>query len=789
MKGTVMAANSDSAPVANPLAPGDIQFLDNFIPTLDPGQYTIEVKQTLGIAAPPAGAPAPPSPPVDFPPPLPIQVSTQMTVGGAGLALSAADVYSVYPPAHTVADYTKVLPHVVLNPRTLPWEVQLAVSPPATPWMALVVLAESEIGQTQTITLGMAQQAAPGLLTPQVPASEAANTTTPVTVVDISTDTFSALMPQIAEVPYLAHCRQVNATSKEDELTSGWFSVVVANRFPSVFSSQADTRFTAHLISLYGLDGYLNSPTPSWPVGTTTVRLLSLTNWSFTCSPAESLDFRTLMANLAVPPAGTASGDSTFLLLKLPTAAAASRKSNVNFSDPIHEAVAEAFAAGYVLTPYATRQGDDVTAWYRGPLCPVPTPRLPLNPIILAGQAMIYDQVAGMFDQSYAVAWETGRMLALSDRNFVTKVAAWRGKGQQLLNQLYFNIQQNPALSSSIEQLAAGNPDVRRLRSLLEPDLLGTTTFLPYIANAFAQSAAIDLQAIPDRPPASVPLPAAAGPPSPGAPPRIITALTTLAAQAWVQSALLPLLQDQTDSIAEWLGQMCLLNGVPFANLVPDPRLLPPESIRFFYVDQTYLDAMTDGALSVGVRSSRDTQFNDIMHTVLHDAVDSEMAAVRAKHLGIAPSAQTDTGPISGFLLRSAVVSGFPGLEVRALLQDGKTTMPALRIDRLAPDVLFALFPGVPGQISLSEPQEGLRFGVEDNDILQLRNVGDSDPGTQLTTTTAQYRAGAGRVFDVAGTLQQIAKVAPTLANIGPAGFAVQMINSPEQMCFYGASA
>ena len=36
------------------------------------------------------------------------------------------------------------------------------------------------------------------------------------------------------------------------------------------------------------------------------------------------------------------------------------------------------------------------------------------------------------------------------------------------------------------------------------------------------------------------------------------------------------------DSVVDWLARLRLLCNVPFAYLVPDHRLLPTESIRFF---------------------------------------------------------------------------------------------------------------------------------------------------------------------------------------------------------------
>ena len=51
--------------------------------------------------------------------------------------------------------------------------------------------------------------------------------------------------------------------------------------------------------------------------------------------------------------------------------------------------------------------------------------------------------------------------------------------------------------------------------------------------------------------------------------------------------------------LRQWLARLRLLEGVPFAYLVADSELLPPESIRFFYLDRNWTDALVQGALSV----------------------------------------------------------------------------------------------------------------------------------------------------------------------------------------------
>ena len=49
-----------------------------------------------------------------------------------------------------------------------------------------------------------------------------------------------------------------------------------------------------------------------------------------------------------------------------------------------------------------------------------------------------------------------------------------------------------------------------------------------------------------------------------------------------------------------FLSHLRLLVGVPFDYLVPDERLLPDESIRFFYIDRSWTDRLLDGAIAVG---------------------------------------------------------------------------------------------------------------------------------------------------------------------------------------------
>jgi hypothetical protein len=141
-------------------------------------------------------------------------------------------------------------------------------------------------------------------------------------------------------------------------------------------------------------------------------------------------------------------------------------------------------------------------------------------------------------------------------------------------------------------------------------------------------------------------------------------------------------------------------------------------------------------------------------------------------------------------LLRSAAVSGWPGLEVRAYDAGGASIDP-VRLDHVASDVLLALFPAAPARIEIDEPKEALAFGVEDDGIVDLRYVSGPSIGTTTgaqATLGAQYLRDTTRVIDIAAWQKTLAGTSPDPV-WGPAAFAVQMVRAPEQMIFTDGNA
>ncbi len=181
-----------------------------------------------------------------------------------------------------------------------------------------------------------------------------------------------------------------------------------------------------------------------------------------------------------------------------------------------------------------------------------------------------------------------------------------------------------------------------------------------------------------------------------------------------------------------FLAHLRLLVGVPFEYLVPDARLLPDESIRFFYLDRSWTDRLVDGTICVGKIGSREQAHHQAHSAPVAQQLDVTERSVRDLQrqrvtfddLRSGGHTQGPTQTITGFLLRSAAVSGWPHMDVRAFDKAlDETFTPAdaaahelvkLRLERLSPSVLLALFQGVPKLVWCEEPHHGVQFGVHE---------------------------------------------------------------------------
>jgi hypothetical protein len=262
-----------------------------------------------------------------------------------------------------------------------------------------------------------------------------------------------------------------------------------------------------------------------------------------------------------------------------------------------------------------------------------------------------------------------------------------------------------------------------------------------------------------------------------------------------------------------FLAHIRMLVGVPFEYLVPDDRLLPPESIRFFYVDRSWTDRLVDGAVAVGQIGSRESAHHQSRAVALTQLLDQSERMVRslqrktdfedAKAASDADSRGADL--VTGFILRSSAVSHWPHMDVRAYdrpiaepyvaSEQTAHQLKALRIERLAPAVMIALFEREPQMVILEEPHHGVQFGIRhigggvavplrDGRGSQIRVGNDSVP---VPVPMRRRHGDVVRVRALRDALQQRRAAHPTAVDqTGSGAFAISVLDPPWRQHFEG---
>jgi hypothetical protein len=260
-------------------------------------------------------------------------------------------------------------------------------------------------------------------------------------------------------------------------------------------------------------------------------------------------------------------------------------------------------------------------------------------------------------------------------------------------------------------------------------------------------------------------------------------------------------------AVRQWLTRRVLFYGVPFPYLVPDPRMLPVNSMRFFRLDPEWIKCLLEGACSVGRNTSEEQLVDEKLRGAFFDLVMEKCDSVRQRPPEDDAVTTRETAgvnwPLEGFLLRSPIVEGWQGLEMEASYWHGKEEKPAttLRIDRLGPDILLCIFNGPLAKIVIRQPPEGMHFGATFEGGKYYKNIlrsvkepqdGGRAPGDQIDLDPAiavpPRKDGDPRVIDVA-ELVKILRGALVSKNGMDSGklftsavFGVQMTESPARV-------
>ena len=717
-----------STPPAQGAIRGTAVFVDRREPSLMAGVYTVQVTHTVHSAD---GTTVPAnSADTTF-----TSAERRFAVRGERFSLDPAEIVMVFPPRDNQGEYHNTLPHVVCSRRTLPWErtADLTASfDDGPPWLALLLFDEDEAPTPNVGTVS-------DLLSPPANVRSYASAFSfaleydeqgadPCTTIDVPTALFAELAPRVADLAWLTHVRWVGGPGDTYDPAGSAAqeqAVIVGHRFP-----QRNARSTVHLVSLEGMAPLLpTDPAPPAPADDGgAVRLVSLASWSFTSAdPTET--FAGYLENISVGP----------MMRPLPASPTSSSPPSSTGSptgsstDDQLATVATAFALGYTALPHTTRLADSTVSWYRGPLLPaavdpgiVPPPDgTGDNLVTTADEALRFDPSTGMFDVSYAAAWQLGRLLALGSGTFSTAMVTWR---RGLL----------ATTAAAVSPVPAGTAPLQSMAQAVRSGAAAVT--------GSGQAQARALQA------------AVADP----------AQLQSLVGEVTVPAP-----------VACWLTALTQLTGIPIPYLVPDAAMLPPESIRFFQLDPNWIVALLGGATSVGRTSTADLQHDRAVAAAVHEQAVSEPV-------------------VSGFILRSAVVDGWPEIDVvtyadpAAEITPATVPLPNLRVETIAPGILLGLVAGLIGQVHLHEPAVGLHFGVDmdqqgnllpDKTLRALTGAMDGQQSQPAPAPLAYRGDPARRVLDtqaLAGTIQASVPAGQFTA----AEFALEMVEGVQSVKF-----
>jgi hypothetical protein len=691
--------------------PGDIRLYSTYAPALKADTYQIDVRQEVD------GLPG-------IKPSVTIQnkssdaddgqiILQHFTVQAPRFSLDPSDIHSVYPPQGH-ADEGRVLPHIIFKDPHLPWERSMDRCGDTNdgvnqvPWLAVLVFEPDELTVNSSVftngvpkqspTMAFSMSLKDLMSTKNVATTVGAGTDIPDTSVSanaifIKSDLFTSFYDldatsspatmSLDRYKYLTHVRNVNSDgclAADPAAQNGIFSVAFSHR-AGPLSQKAPTTVVVHVVSLENVCQNIGAAS-KMPY----VALISLFSWTYQGLPPQSVDFATQMRDLGLK--------HTSLL-----------RPSFDASAIQDQVLATRLLNGFSLVRHRLISGEATVAYFRGPLSPVAVPYPLLAPrstsLKDAGawpkesfssmDYQILDPRTGVMDISYSVAWQIGRALALADRTFASALVNLRS---DIHRSIISQAKSKFLISKHSYTTRSGS--IARLKDIMDflaTDKMpltegGEVNFSVRWAPAQVQYA--DLRGLHRQMLQSV------------------THGKTPFADAVSDGFNI---QDSPHwhIVHEGLLDRIHLINLPAHYLIAHPDNLPSESIRFFHLDRTWIDAQIDGALSLGDHISQpdmETAPGDIIDTVRQMIKDAFVVA-----LADVPY------PTGGFLIRSKVVKAFPNLMVTS----GSSTTTIISSYNLNDETLLTLIhrsgdtntaQPPPAAITISQPPHQQRFAM-----------------------------------------------------------------------------
>lgn len=694
------------------LEPGYMRLYTNCVPSLLPGSYGIEVKQTIQTSRPGVDGKlnvwnfdstvTTVYPPDDT---VPI-IKQDFDVVAPQFQLDDKAVRSHYPP-DGFADDATVFPHIVFNDPYLPWMRLLSLRPTFSsaapnlplPWVALVVFTPDDLklDPSETAALGVPDDSVKAATTSGAYPMTVGTYLSHVTVrpryeegfpgvdddpawiqLKASSEKTSIIFPKLSRVAeviapaikfiLMSHVRELNTVGMPDagEQDKGRYSVCIS---PTTGKSDG-TKPVPHVVHLVSIE-HLGSARGVGASTASRLGLVSLYSWNYLVVPPNPINFKDTMLHLANTKA--ALRPSNDILNSIPGAL------NPASADATTEAslLRERLSLGYSINRWRASTGEETLAFSRGPLSPVRTPWVPVPDWPSSSNTgkdfQIIDRQLGILDLTYSSAWQLGKLLAMADPVFSAALLRFRGlvhkwaasNTRMAVNGLLTRRQMVAGLrnqAAEIHSAADGNP--LPARNILPTE----DKVAPFLSHPRIRPLFLD---------------------------ALTTAITANAAagQRLYNDYMLGSADNSDWEILHgWISDKLFLGGVPSHYLITDPVHLPPESLRFFYIDETWVDCFIDGALSTSNHlDPEDDNTRKMIKEVYNIYLQNTIQTVAVK----------PPVPRYGFLLRSELIRIMPDIRIVVRCRDSSgavddSRLPLVRLTKMNESTLLALLDCMP---------------------------------------------------------------------------------------------
>ncbi len=629
--------------MSNTTTSEEVAFIQRHEPPIQDGEYEIQVSHTvdlLGLSIP--------------------VLNKKIFVSGERFSIEKKNISSCFPPPANTGNYASVLPHITLTRSTLPWERQGLSGNKELPWMWLFVYDDHDIAaghvkiksdQALSAVFDIDNNTSP-LIKEKITLEPGEQNTDQVDLVQINGALLSQVFPSNDELQLLTSVRKNTVGTDVTEL-----GICMANRMPD-----SGVKSYACLLSL---EGRLQATTGPSPAALSNLESASTAGWN-TFVSLHSWSFSCLDDNCyQITPKGK------MALQKLSTPLPASLLTVLqNLEIPDLYTTGEAFSA--VLSSAVSANGITGFSTYQSAV--MSCFQVPDRTF----QGILQDLHIGTITLEPSIpATTTG---ATDANNYLTQGA------MPFTHQLQDGGQTISWYHGPFRPSAVPPTHSLPTAVMSSDELLRLNTNLNMLDVSYAAAWELGRQLTLNNKTVAMDI------------------FLWKRQQKWSQNpskhqTILvpePVAGDTKEStkeetaIKDWCTDLLYLVGVPFNYLVPDERLLPNESIRFFTLDNLWMQSLIDGALSIGRATAAD-QVSD--QSVISAFIDL-------------------TQSYSGVLLRSEVVEGWPHLEL-AVTDSAGNALTQVHKALLAPDLLLVIYEGDIDTLDVHLKPEALHFGFE----------------------------------------------------------------------------